>query len=213
MFEDACADRTMAQAALNRLMDDAPDSPVGPVSRLTDLGPTLSTLDAQALGDLAVRNGPRIAVRRGQAEAGAARVEVARQECRTICPKVIAAEHQAEAAKLDLATASAESRAEVVCLLTAWRRAQEQVAAYETALVIQSHAAFDAARTGYLGGGNDFATVLDAFKQWLEVQLELAHSMAHRFMVRSRVALLAHPPAGGRWPHAAGDAAGRPRVP
>jgi hypothetical protein len=200
MFEDACADRTMAQAALNRLMDDAPDSPVGPVSRLTDLGPTLS-------------NGPRIAVRRGQAEAGAARVEVARQECRTICPKVIAAEHQAEAAKLDLATASAESRAEVVCLLTAWRRAQEQVAAYETALVIQSHAAFDAARTGYLGGGNDFATVLDAFKQWLEVQLELAHSMAHRFMVRSRVALLAHPPAGGRWPHAAGDAAGRPRVP
>ena len=77
---------------------------------------------------------------------------------------------------------SAEVRAEVSRLSVAWRTASEQIDRYRGAIMPRSSAAFDATRSSYLAGRGDFVAVLDEFRRWVEVRVELARREADRYV-------------------------------
>ena len=235
---DLAAERRIALVTLNRLIDAPPDSPLGEVIRLPELKlpagltalPDLAAREAP--GVAAVQADVEVAGR----EVRAAREELRpaysiggglywqggtdrtvaltvgvewpfRKEQRLL-PRVTAAERARQAARLDLADASAEARAEAERLVTEVRRAEEQLERYRLGLVPQSSAAFDAARAGYLGGRGDFSGALDEFRRWTEIRVEVARREATRFIALGRLETLVgsvtQTPSGSRQP--AGEA-------
>lgn len=117
-------------------------------------------------------------------------------------PLVAAAEQELEAARLDMADASAGMRAEGARLVAEISRAEEQIVRYRSGLLPQSSAALDAARASYLGGRGDFASVLDEFRRWIEIRVELARREASRFQARAELDVLVNPLEHGDWGHA-----------
>lgn len=109
-------------------------------------------------------------------------------------PLVEAAEREREAARRELEDARAEARAEAARLLAEWKNADDQLRRYHEAIVPQSSAAFDATRAGFLGGRDDFVSVLDEFRRWIEIRVDLARREAARFTARARLEALVPPP-------------------
>ncbi|HEX7484948.1 MAG TPA: TolC family protein, partial [Vicinamibacterales bacterium] len=81
------------------------------------------------------------------------------------------------------------------------RRAEEQIARYRSGLLPQSSAVLDAARASYLGGRGDFASVLDEFRRWIDIRVELARREASRFAARAQLDVLVNPAEHGDWGH------------
>jgi outer membrane protein TolC len=96
-------------------------------------------------------------------------------------PLLRAAEREVDAARADLRAAEATARAAAARLAAEWRRAERQITRYREAILPQSSAAVDAARSGYLAGRGDFSTVIEDFRMWLEARAELARREAERF--------------------------------
>jgi outer membrane protein, heavy metal efflux system len=122
-------------------------------------------------------------------------VEWPARKSRKQLPLLAASERDLEAAKRDLEDAAAGMRAEAARLVADIERDDRQIEQYQSALLPQSAAAFDAVRASYLTGSGDFSSVLDEFRRWTEARVELVGLEAGRFALRSRLAALVSPPA------------------
>lgn len=110
-------------------------------------------------------------------------------------PLIAAAEQEVRAAQLELENTTAAVRAEIARLSAQWRGAGEQLERYRTATLPQNSAAFDATRSSYLAGRGDFVSVLEEFRRWIEVRVDLANREADRYAVRVRIeTLIGHSP-------------------
>lgn len=117
-------------------------------------------------------------------------------------PMIAAAEKDLQAARLDLADTQIAARAEAARMAAELRRADGQILRYQSALLPQSSAALDAARASYLGGRGDFAAVLDEFRRWTELRVDLARREVMRFTAHGQLEALVNP-LSDETPHAA----------
>jgi outer membrane protein TolC len=100
-------------------------------------------------------------------------------------PLVRAAEQELVAANEELRDAKAAARSEATRLTVELGRAESQIARYRQAIIPQTSAAIDAARSSYLAGRGDFSTVIEDFKEWLDARTQLAAREAQRFIAWS----------------------------
>jgi outer membrane protein, heavy metal efflux system len=114
---------------------------------------------------------------------------------------VTASERELEAARFDLQDTAAGMQAEAARLVAEIARADAQIVRYRSGLLPQSSAALDAARASYLGGRGEFASVLDEFRRWTEIRVELARREASRFTARGQLDVLVNPADHGAWEH------------
>jgi outer membrane protein TolC len=220
---DLDTERIATQAALNRLTDDPPDTPVGRVAELP-VGTTPSS--TTPVGDVAVERAVDVAVRRSEVDLASRQVEASREELkpswtveggyywqggtdrmvnflvgvelpvwkkRKVEPLIAAAESGRRAAQLELAGAVAEVRAEAWRLLVESETATRQITRYREAILPQSSAALDATRSSYLGGRGEFASVLDEFRRWIEVRVQLARRESDRYSALVRLEAVLSP--------------------
>jgi len=224
---DLDAERMTVQAALNRLTDDAPETPIGRVAALPAVAEPGTGM---AVADRAAEQAAEVGVRRSEIAVAAKQVEANRAELKPTWaleggvywqgntdrmvnlmvgvelpiwkkrrqePLIAAAERERRAAELELADTAAEVRAEAARLLVEAEAAWRQVERYRTAILPQSSAALDATRSSYLGGRGDFAALLDEFRRWTEVRVQLARREADRYAALARLDALLAPVAGG----------------
>lgn len=218
---DLANDRIAVAAGLNRLMDDPPGTPIGTVAVLparevpAQAAGTPPSLEASP--ELAVRQAEIEVASSRVSEAkqdltlswsvggglfwqgGLDRmavfsvgIELPFWKKKKQLPLIAAAELDQRAAEADLLDAKAEIHAEAYRLTEAWETADAQITRYETALLPQNSAALDATRTSYLVGRGDFVSVLEEFRNWIEIRVGLARRQADRYSARVRLdALLA----------------------
>jgi len=96
-------------------------------------------------------------------------------------PMIRAAERELEMARLELRDAEVMARSEAAGLAARWEQADRQVMRFREAIVPQSSAALDAARSSYLTARGDFSTVVEDFGLWLEARVQLARREADRY--------------------------------
>jgi len=105
-------------------------------------------------------------------------------------PLIAAAERELEAAQAAVADVTAEVRAEIRRLEVVQRNASAQIGRYQGAIMPQSSAALDATRSSYLAGRGDFVAVLDEFRRWVEVRVDLARRETDRYLALVQLAAL-----------------------
>lgn len=105
-------------------------------------------------------------------------------------PMIAAAEERLRAAEDGVRTAQAEVAAEAAKQLADWERFNAEISLYDEAILPQTSALLDAARTSYLTARGELMTVGNAFERWLEARLRRHHLAAERFAVRARTAAL-----------------------
>jgi len=66
-------------------------------------------------------------------------------------------------------------------------RADSQIERYRQAILPQTSAAIDAARSAYLAGRGDFTTVILDFKEWLDARAQLAMRESERYIAWSEL--------------------------
>jgi outer membrane protein TolC len=229
---DLDAERSAIVVAINRLLNQAPETPLGEVRQLPEPPPLTGAWSG--LPDVAAKLAPEVSVRQADVVAATRRVEMAREELRPNLtaggslfwqggvdrvvsvtlgvewpwrkdrkqrPMIAAAERELEAAQDELEDAASGMRAEAARLVVEIRRAEEQIARYRSGLLPQSSAVLDAARASYLGGRGDFASVLDEFRRWIDIRVELARREASRFAARAQLGVLVNPAEHGDWGH------------
>ena len=108
-------------------------------------------------------------------------------------PILRATEHELESAKQELRDAQAAARSEAARLKAEWQKSEEQIRRYREAIIPQSSAALDAARSSYLTGKGDFITVITDFNLWLEARVQLEKRVAERFMTWAELEMLLNP--------------------
>ena len=96
-------------------------------------------------------------------------------------PMIRAAEQELEMARQELLDAELMAASEVFRLTAEWERADRQMIRFREAIVPQSSAAMDAARSSYLASRGDFSTVVEDFGLWLEARVQLARREADRY--------------------------------
>jgi outer membrane protein TolC len=229
---DLDAERATLVVAMNRLLNEAPDTPLGEVRELPELGALAGPPAAQAAA--AANLAPDVSLRKAEVTAATRRVEMRREDfgpnwtvggsffwqggvARVVSFTVgvdwpwrkdrnqgallAASESELRATRLDLADTAAGMRAEAARLAVEIRRAEDQIVRYRSGLLPQSSAALDAARASYLGGRGDFASVLDEFRRWTEIRVELVRREASRFAARAQLDVLVNPADHGDWSH------------
>lgn len=228
---EVAGERAEAEAALRGLLDLPPGTPIGPVEELPALAPLpagIAGAAARLAPEVAVRRAEEESAVRGQE---LARLDLkpdfslaaglgwrgdddpalmlgfgvelpfwrkSRQE-----PLARAAGHRAAAAREARRAAELAARAEGERLLGAWWRAGEQLRLLDEAVLPQSAAAFDAARSAYLHTRGDFAPVVESANRWLDARVRRTRLAAEQLTVRAALAALLDepiPPAteGGR---------------
>ncbi|MFI5165505.1 MAG: TolC family protein [Thermoanaerobaculales bacterium] len=223
-LDDLTAERSSLVTALNRLLDQPGDAPLGEVKGLPEV-----TAPAGPWEEVAVRASSDVGVRQAAVEVARQKVSVARLDLRPDFttgaaiglrggfdpavtlrfglewplwrkqkqePMIRAAEHELAMAQADLRDAQAGARAEAARLAAEWQRSEKQIQRYQQAIVPQTSAAIDAARASYLAGRGDFLTVVDDFNRWLDARVQLASREADRFATWAQLeALIASPTA------------------
>jgi cobalt-zinc-cadmium efflux system outer membrane protein len=217
---DLVTERTVVQAAVNRLTNDPPDMPLG---RVTGLPPAALPGTAAAILDDTARGAPAVALRQTEVDVASRQADAARQELRPSWsvgggiywqggwdrmakfsvgvelpfwkerkqqPLIAAADSERRAAQFELANTTIDVRAQAVGLLAEYQNAIDQIERYQGALLPQNSAALDATRASYLGGRGDFVSVLDEFRRWIDLRTELAGRESDRFSAQARLAAL-----------------------
>ena len=223
-IDDLAADRRAVVAALNRLLDRPGENPLGEVRELPlapeppqdaealvrERSPMLAVkraaiaaaernvevaaLDAKpdfvAGSDVGIRGGlpPVVSISVG--------VEWPWRKNERQRPLLRAAEQDVVAARADLDAEWAAVRSDVARVRSEWRRADAQVRRYEQAILPQTSAAIDAARTAYLAGRGDFSTVVENFRLWLDARVALGRRQAERFAAWAAMQSMIAPDAG-----------------
>ena len=108
-------------------------------------------------------------------------------------PKIRAAENEVSAAKNDLKDTESFIRSEITRLQAEWQKAQEQIILYTDAIIPQTSAALDAARSSYLTGRGDYSTVIEDFREWLDARTGLNRREAERFITWAELDALTNP--------------------
>jgi outer membrane protein TolC len=222
---DIDTERYSVQTALNRLTNDPPDTAIGVVTELPADAPLPALAAAAGAEparspEIVERaRGVDVASRRVEAarqelhpawsvggglywQGGLNRtfvfdvgVELPFRKEQKQRPLIAAAEQEVRAAQLELQDTTAAVRADIARLATEWRAAGEQIDRDRTAVLPQNSAAFDATRSSYLTGRGDFVSVLEEFRRWIEVRIDLASREADRYTARARIeALVGQPP-------------------
>jgi outer membrane protein TolC len=222
-MEDVAAERRVVVADLNRYLDRNADAAIGVADTLPEVEPPGGDWQAGAVAHApavaAARAAVEAAVERAGVERSERRSDIAvgagygyradlvpvvtfrigtalpvwrgrRQE-----PRIHAAQHDLVVARHELRRAEAEARVAAEQLAAEWQRADAQVRRYRDAILPQSRAALDAARTAYETGSGALTTVIQDFNLWLEAQEQLATREAARFAAHARLAALVLPPA------------------
>jgi outer membrane protein TolC len=122
-------------------------------------------------------------------------------------PAITASRHELDAAMADLQDTSAAVRADAARLVAQIHGAEDQIIRYRSGLLPQSSATFDAARSSYLAGRGEFAAVLDEFRRWTDLRVELVRREAVRFSARGQLEVLVNPAEHGTWIHESGEPA------
>jgi outer membrane protein, heavy metal efflux system len=215
---DLEADRWMLVVAINRLLNQPPDTPLGEVRNLPE--PQSRDTAPAGLAETAATQAPTVSARKADVTAATRRVEMLKEELhpnwtvggsffwqggvdrvvsvtvgvdfpwrkeRNQQPLIAASERELEAARFELADTAAAMQAEAARLAIDIKRAEDQIVRYRSGLLPQSSAALDAARASYLGGRGDFASVLDEFRRWTEIRVELARREASRFAASAQL--------------------------
>lgn len=112
--------------------------------------------------------------------------------------RLAGAEREVARLQAELRAAEAEARGAATRLAAEWRRANAQLERYREAILPQTSAAVDAARSSYLAGRGDFSTVLEDFRAWLDARVELARREAGRYVVWAELEALLPEPADSR---------------
>jgi outer membrane protein TolC len=112
--------------------------------------------------------------------------------------RLAGAEREVARLQAELRAAEAEARGAATRLAAEWRRANAQLERYREAIVPQTSAAVDAARSSYLAGRGDFSTVLEDFRAWLDARVELVRREAGRYVVWAELEALLPEPADSR---------------
>ncbi len=107
---------------------------------------------------------------------------------------VRAAQQDLVATSEELRDAKAAARGDATRLAVELRRAESQVVRYRQAIVPQTSAAVDAARSSYLAGRGDFSTVIEDFREWLDARTQMAGREAERFIAWSELQSLVTSP-------------------
>ena len=218
---DLQAERSTLVVAINRLLNQPPDTPLGEVRELPE--PQPRTTATAGVAETAATQAPSVSARKADVVAATRKVEMLREELhpnwtvggsffwqggvdrvvsftvgvdlpwrkdRNQQPLIAASERELEAARFELADTAAAMQAEAARLAVEISLAEDQIVRYRSGLLPQSSAALDAARTSYLGGRGDFASVLDEFRRWTEIRVELARREAGRFAARAQLDVL-----------------------
>ena len=215
---EVAGERAEAEAELRRLLDLPAGSPVGEVRSLPRVAPLPESVPAAAAArapGIAVRRAAEVA---GERRVEVERLELrpdfsvgggiglrgsydpalllgfgvelpfwrrSRQE-----PLIRAAEHDLAAAREERREAEIAARSEAERLLGAWWRLAGQLRLSAEAILPQSSAAFDAARSSYLHGRGEFSTVIEDYARWLDARVRHARLEAERLAVRAALAAL-----------------------
>lgn len=222
--DDLGADRAALVSALNRLLDRPGESPLGTVGAL--LPPAVppapwEDLAVAASAEVAARRaavsaaerrldtarldakpdmfaGAAVGLRGGYDPAVTLRfgAELPLWRNDRQKPLVRAAELDLETAHAELREAEAAARSAAARLAAEWARSERQITRYAQAILPQTSAAVDAARSSYLAGRGDFSTVVEDFNSWLDARTALAGREADRFAVWAEVQALLGEPGG-----------------
>jgi outer membrane protein TolC len=228
-LDDLAAERAAMVAELNRWLDLPGESPLGEVAALPELSapapPWAATAVAAAPELVVARRAvnaaekrlavselelkPNLSALAGLAQRGSLDpvatlrfgVELPLWRRRKQEPMVRAARQELEMASRELADREAMARSEAARIAAAWTQAERQILRFREAILPQTSAALDAARSSYLAGRGDFSTVVEDFNLWLEARVELARREADRFTAWAELARLtglSGSPAGGQ---------------
>lgn len=218
-IDDSIAERAATVASLNALRDDVSSEPFGEVRDLPEAiqdrpaGRGISNSPEVRARQAAARAAElRLAVARTELRpnltTGAAYgwrgsfdpvvtlrvgVEVPLWQGRSQQPEIRAAEQELRMARAELREAEAAARADSIRLAVAGQRADRQVRRYEEAILPQSRAALDAARSSYFTGRGDFSTVAEDFEIWLDALSSLAGRQAERLEIWAETEALLSP--------------------
>lgn len=215
---EVAGERAEVEADLRGLLDLPAGSPIGVVTTLPPVSPLpegVARLAAERAAEVAVRRAMetasdrRLATERNELRpdftaAGGVGLRGAndpvlllglgielpfwrksRQE-----PRIRAAEHDLDAVRAERREAEISARAAGERLLGSWWRLDGQLRLSSEAILPQSSAAFDAARTAYLHGQGDFSTVVEDYGRWLDARVAQARLEAERLAVRVQIAAL-----------------------
>jgi len=93
-----------------------------------------------------------------------------------------AAEHKFDEARKNLKEIETAVSSEIAILLARWNRDHEQITRYRDAIIPQTSAALNSARSSYLAGRADFSVVIEDYRLWLDARTQLARREADRFI-------------------------------
>jgi outer membrane protein TolC len=223
-LDDLAGARSTLVAALNRLVDRPGGDPLGTVSTLPPLAVPQAPWEELAVASSAEVAVRRAAVTAAERRVGTARLDgkpelfagaavglrgqydpavtlrvgaelpVWRRQKQQ--PLVRAAGWELDTARAELRDAEAAARSEAARLVAEWERSGRQITRYTEAILPQTSATVDAARTSYLAGRGDFSTVIEDFDTWLEARTALAVREADRFVVWAELQALLGEPGG-----------------
>ena len=225
-LDDLAAERSALVARLNVLRDLPGDQPLGTVVALPAVGPPPQPWDGEVVAgspyiavlrqELAAAE-RRVELARAELKpnllAGAGLgyrgdfdpavslrfgIELPARRDANQRARLVGAEREVARLHAELRAAEAEARGTATRLAAEWRRASAQLERYREAILPQTSAAIDAARSSYLAGRGDFSTVLEDFRAWLDARVELARREGGRYVVWAQLEALLPEPADSR---------------
>ncbi len=98
-----------------------------------------------------------------------------------------AAKHKLDEARKNLKEVEATVSSKIAVLIARWNRDIEQINRYRDAIIPQTSAALNSARTSYLAGRADFSVVIEDYNLWLDARTQLARREADRFITWAEV--------------------------
>lgn len=93
-----------------------------------------------------------------------------------------AAGHKLEEARKNLKETESVISSEVASLYAKWNRDREQIIRYREAIIPQTSAALNSARTSYIAGRADFSVVIEDYRLWIDAVAQLARRESDRFV-------------------------------
>jgi outer membrane protein, heavy metal efflux system len=96
-------------------------------------------------------------------------------------PLLRASQYELEAAKQDYQDMQAQVRSELSQLRAEKNRIDRQIHLLQEAILPQTSAALDSARSSYLAGQGDYSTVIEDFNLWLDARVQLERLIADRY--------------------------------
>lgn len=101
--------------------------------------------------------------------------------------------HKLEEARKSLKEAETAVSSEITSLYAKWNRDREQIRRYREAIIPQTSAALNSARTSYIAGRADFSVVIEDYKLWLDAVAQLARRESDRFVTWAAIDALTAP--------------------